>query len=194
MRDRDEVDRLIDSELARYAEARPGLEQRILAQVDAESSAPSLSFHAWQRWALATAITIALVLVLSIPHFMHRETSTTTAHITTAEHAPAARSQAVLPESKLEIRQLPKIANTSRDVARAFRSNRIPEKTTRPKLDIFPAPQPLSPEEQALVAIATAPSSSARENLVASQHQLDTPLQISAIAIPPITAPDEGRK
>jgi len=35
MRDRDEVDRLIDSELARYAEARPGLEQRILAQVDA---------------------------------------------------------------------------------------------------------------------------------------------------------------
>jgi hypothetical protein len=194
MPDRDELDRLIDCELARYAEPRPGLEQRLLARIDAHSSAPSLVFHAWQRWALATAITIALVLVLSIPHFMHRETSTTTAHGTTAEHAPAARSQAVPPESKLEIRPLPKIANTTHHVARAPRSNRPSENTTRPRLDIFPAPQPLSPQEQALVAIATAPSDSARENLLASQRQLDAPLQISAIEIPPITAPDEGRK
>lgn len=194
MPERDDLDRLIDSELAHYAEPRPGLEQRILARVDAASSTRSSLSHAWRQWALVGAIAIALVLSFSIPRFMHRETSTPTAHLAIPERAPAAEAKAVAPEPNAQFRPSPEAANTAHHVARAPRSNRIPEKTRHPRLDIFPAPQPLSPQEQTLVAIATAQSASARESLMASQQRLDAPLQISAIEIPPITAPDEGGK
>jgi hypothetical protein len=194
MSERDELDRLIDSELGRYAEPRGGLEQRILASVEAASPVRLAFFRAWRRWVIAAAITAAVVLSIAIPRLMYQETSTTTAHVAIPEHAPAARAKVITPEPEVQLHPVPKVANTTPHVARASRSNRIAETTTRPKLDRFPAPQPLSPQEQALVAIATAPSASARETLIASQHQLDAPLHISAIDIPPITAPDEGRK
>jgi hypothetical protein len=194
MPERDELDRLIDSELARYAEPRTGLEQRVLASVDAASSARSPFFRAWQRWALAAAIAAAVVLSIAIPDFIYRKTSTTTAHVAIPEHAPAARAKEITSESEVQFRPVPKVANTTHHIARASKPNHIAEKTTRPRLDIFPAPHPLSPEEQALVAIATARSDSARESLMASQRAMNAPLQISAIEIPPITMPNEGNK
>jgi hypothetical protein len=81
---------------------------------------------------------------------------------------------------------------TTRILHRTFA--KVADSAARPKQDVFPLPQPLSPEEQALIAMATAPASSARENLIASQRQLDAPLEIPTINIAPITKPDPGAK
>src|SRR3954471_18739898 len=140
MPERDELDRLIDSELARYAEPRVGLEQRIIAGIDAGSSAQSPFFHSWQPWAFAAAVAIALVLFVSIPRLIHRTTSPNTAHVTIPDHA-AARAKAVAPGTTIQLLPFPDIANTTHHVAHASSSNGGAEKTTHPRLEIFPTPQ-----------------------------------------------------
>ena len=59
-----------------------------------------------------------------------------------------------------------------------------------PKLDVFPAPQPLTPGEEELVAyIAHAPESEL-QSLIDAQKQIDAPLSIAAIEIHPLRPPE----
>jgi hypothetical protein len=60
-----------------------------------------------------------------------------------------------------------------------------------PKLDVFPTPQPLTPEEQALVAFAVRAPESERKSFIEAQRQAEAPLRIAAIEIPPIDSPDK---
>jgi hypothetical protein len=60
-----------------------------------------------------------------------------------------------------------------------------------PKLDVFPTPQPLTPEEHTLVAIAAQAPAPLRKALVEAQLQPGEPLRIAAISIPPIKPPDQ---
>ena len=63
-----------------------------------------------------------------------------------------------------------------------------------PKLDVFPAPAPLTPEERSLAAVADAGPPPQRDALIESQKNLDTPLNIAALNIPPLAAPGEGNQ
>lgn len=194
MPDRDELDRLIDSELARYGEPRFGLEQRILARVRQEKTPKLGVFGHWQSWVLGGAVTaMALLCLVQVQRTTHRETNLNIARSTNPNHALVS-PKTKIPETHIPIPQLQPTAKPTRPVARRSKSIQAPETVQRPKLDVFPAPQPLTDQEQALAAIATAKSDSARENLIASQRELDTPLQISSLAIPPITTPHEGNK
>jgi hypothetical protein len=65
--------------------------------------------------------------------------------------------------------------------------------TTFPKLDVFPTPQALTPEERALAVVATQTPAPVRNALLAAQTQDDAPVRIAAIHIPPIEPPDEGQ-
>jgi hypothetical protein len=63
-----------------------------------------------------------------------------------------------------------------------------------PKLDVFPTPRPLSPEEQAMVRfVATTPPSEIQAMQKAQQQQ-DEPLHIAAIVIQPLKPLDETEK
>jgi hypothetical protein len=62
----------------------------------------------------------------------------------------------------------------------------------KPKLDVFPAPQPVSEQEKALLAFAQQ-SAEARQEAFEVPRNDDAPLQISAIQIQPIPQPDEGK-
>lgn len=196
MPERDDLDRLIDSELARYAEPRPGLEQRVLSRVETEEANRSnwfLVLHGSKSWALAGAIAaIVLSLALQTDWIPHRESSTT-ARATTPDHAPVVSPESETPEAHRDIQHVTQIAKNTHDALSKSKNIAAPERMRHPKLDVFPALQPLSPEEQALVAIATGPSKDARDNLIASQRQLDAPLQISSIDIAPLSQPNEGK-
>jgi hypothetical protein len=48
-----------------------------------------------------------------------------------------------------------------------------------PKLDVFPSPRPLSPEEQALVAFALRAPSEAKKAVVEDQQHWDDPIIVA---------------
>lgn len=62
-----------------------------------------------------------------------------------------------------------------------------------PKRDVFPSPQPLTAEEQVLVAAARSGSKAEREALLAAQTPSDKPLDVAALSIPPLSGSDEGK-
>jgi hypothetical protein len=66
----------------------------------------------------------------------------------------------------------------------------------RPKLGVFPAPAPLSAEEQALARVVAQSSEEQRESFLRQQQQTGEPIRISSISIPPISIspPDEGKE
>ena len=191
MPERDELDLLIDSELARYGEPRPGLEQRILATVDAESVGRAWIFRGWRVWVWTSGAAVAAVLLAGIPQLRHSEVPVTTARATTPDREPVAAPMNTSPE--IPVRHLARAMKGVPGTTRAKAPRKDTEYSQRPKLEVFPAPQPLSAEERALLALATAPSDSGRESLMASQRQSTAPLQISAIQILPITMPEEGK-
>ena len=196
MPERDELDHLIDSELARYAEPRPGLEQRILARVDAEAIRHPGTISRWRAWVIVGAVVAsAILLLVTVPQLVHRQPAMNSATSTSPNH-PHPPSSSENPSSKIQvpIRPLPQTAKRTQNAVGSDGTTKQEEKPPVPKLGVFPAPQPLSDQEQALVALATAPSDAARENLIASQHAMNAPLEISAIEIPPITMPVEGNK
>ncbi|MGA2251861.1 hypothetical protein [Terracidiphilus sp.] len=61
-----------------------------------------------------------------------------------------------------------------------------------PKLDVFPTPQPLSPEERTFVRYVANMSESDRKALAATQDQPITPLAIAAIQIQPLAPLDKS--
>jgi hypothetical protein len=61
-----------------------------------------------------------------------------------------------------------------------------------PKREVFPTPQPLSPEEQAFVEFAARAPETERQLFIEAQKRDDAPLSIAAIEIQPLDPPDHG--
>jgi hypothetical protein len=59
-----------------------------------------------------------------------------------------------------------------------------------PKLDVFPTPQPLTPEEQVLAVFAAKAPLTERQALLDAQKQADAPLSIAALQIQPLDPPN----
>jgi len=138
------LDDPIDAALAKYAavEPRPGLEERILANLKAQDR--SSSGMAWWHWAgvVAAAIVLATLLVWRLEKPQRR----------IVQQTPNSR-QEMQPKVAVNTPQ----AKSDRPIKRA--SSRPPRRhaaaalvvaTSEPKLDRFPSPQPLSEEELAL--------------------------------------------
>ncbi|MGH9590802.1 MAG: hypothetical protein ACRD25_10415 [Terracidiphilus sp.] len=205
---RDELDRLLDSALATYAHPGPdsgadlGLEQRILTRIAAERhGAPRRRWLAW-----AVALPAAAILLLFAGLSIARQTYTPRpasqqGHISSQRlhrrNQLAAEKRgnglyqgttSVVPKkhSKEQWSLAPDAAPHSRRAARAAPAEPLP------KLDVFPTPQPLSPEEQALVNFAAYATKSERESLVTALPQANAPLHIAAIQIKPLQPPAAG--
>jgi hypothetical protein len=76
--------------------------------------------------------------------------------------------------------------------ARAWHIAPVPQ-TALPKLDVFPAPQPLTPQEQALVVFVAQAPETGRKAFAEAQQKIGTPISIAAIHIPPLESPDKGQ-
>ena len=139
------LDDQLDDALAKYAavEPRPGLEERILANL--KSQQRSSASVAWWRWsgALAAALLIAISVLWFAQHNRQKVVRRPTTSPEEALPQPIAQSTPPHPTRRVnsvKVRQAGKRSFTQPTLA-----------TAEPKLDRFPSPQPLSEEERALV-------------------------------------------
>jgi hypothetical protein len=217
---RGELDRLLDSALATYADPGPnsGLERRILNRLAVEATpAPR---PRWLPWAIALPAAVALLLfiLLSGTRPFHAPSSAPPqAHSSSPPSPNSSRHAAENPGKDLYESSNRHAAEEPGKVLYQGTTSVVPKKQSRergalapaatprpkravlaansaplPKLDVFPTPQPLSPEEQALVNFAARASKSEREALIAAQQQDDAPLRIAAIEIQPLEPPASG--
>jgi len=185
MPDDRELENLLNSALSSYAEPDAHLETRVLARIAEHRS--TRANHRRLAWAFAlpiAACTILLTLFV-LPH-RHQQPAQQ-AHNTVASPQPQSIQQRETTPVPSNPPQQPK----PRLVAAHTQQRTAPKAAPLPKLDIFPTPRPLSPEEQALVRfVATAPASE-RNAALAAQQQSNEPLHIAEIVIQPIASTDK---
>jgi hypothetical protein len=194
MREKDDLDLLIDSALATYADPGPdsGLEDRVLVTLAAVRTDTVRERRRWRMrwlpWAVAIPIAAGLLFLWLSP----RRDKPLPASV--PQEARSAPPKAIAPH-----------ANSSREVRPAIPRRHVirsaqpasPVQTAQaallPKLDVFPTPQPLTAEERALVEVVTQTPLPAREALVEAQSQDTVPIRIAEIRIPPLEPPDQGQ-
>ena len=141
---RDEFDRLLDSALGKYAavEPRAGLEERVLANLRAESN--QRSSQAWWGWALAAALAVIAIAVGL------EWRSSRAAHPVIASHPPITTQTPFDLGRGATTQASAEIAGSKHAPTRRSRAVRTPQAAVLPKLDRFPSPEPLSAQELAL--------------------------------------------
>lgn len=176
-RDSQFVDELLDAGLAQYrgVEPRPGLENRILAQLHAEQKASPWLAWAWRMGAGLLAAGIILALVLQArrqrPHVPVSVTeSSRPAPAVASEHGRDARATARQSSGPRHNTGSADLALGSADLAHPLvgpngppgRAGRASFETASgrraarpyrgPRRDVFPSPAPLSEEEKLLLS------------------------------------------
>ncbi len=191
MAERDQLDRLLDAALSTYADPDPNLSPRILAQMSAASSARTRR----ERWfwaaglALAGAAAVLLIALSSWrapapksipqPQIQHQT-------LATAPPPPEVPTHTASPHSEYSTIAL-------RQHAIAHHSPATPTPPA-PKQETFLAPRPLTAEEETLARFVAQSSAEQREDLLARQQRSADLIHISAISIPPISSPAEGKE
>lgn len=205
------LDARIDAALRSYLEVPQFSDPRVvLARVQAlaEQDPPR---RRWRMWAWAVPVSaVALIAVAAMVWLAQRPT---TPQIAFVPKAPGVASVAA-PDSQPGAR---KNAGPSTPVARAisvqddraldasaklrrgaWRRNEVRDQNDvavaerrLPKLNVFPAPRPLSAEERALVVFTTQAPPDLRKQMVDAQKHLGDPIQIAAIEIHPLTEDEE---
>lgn len=183
---RNKLDRLLDSALADYADPGPdsGLESRILSGIPTETHATPR--HRRLAWAIALPAAAILLLFIRISHPWTHRTSTMPQQANVSHRSTPFIATVNHPRPQVaQTRNSDALLQKDRPRHKALAARPVP----LPKLDLFPTPQPLTPQERALVDFASHASNSERESLIAAQQQANAPLQISAIQIKPLPPP-----
>ncbi len=177
MAERDDLDRMLDAALSTYADPGPDLEARILARLACLNPSRTILPRHSLPWLIAVpALACALVVFLIWSGPSHPSTNrvaapsivTSSLGDRTAAAPPRQRSQ------RSRSRALPRM-----------RGRVVLASVDRPKLDVFPTPQPLTVEEKGIIRIVTQTPTALRQALVASQRESGAPIHISEIQIPP---------
>jgi hypothetical protein len=187
MCDDNNLDRLIDAALSTYADPGPasGLEarlrSRLMTQIEAERETGTRRWRwLWAGGALAAAVCTVLLIApwrSSHPH----AAPPTTARIERPDAVVSARKN-VSPPGK------------PASVLRRNASLPTAAHSAPPKLEVFPMPAPLTGEERALAELAAQNSGVQIQNLLPVEQPADAPIDIAAIAIPPIKPPSAGKE
>jgi hypothetical protein len=142
----DALDRVLDAALAKYASAkpRPGLEDRIFANVRANTVLTA--HYAWWHWGLAAALAATLLAVaISLrspkphPSDAHRTAPVQPSPLTIEARKLNPDAGLIQPQNLIHIAK-----NSAMPIRR---KPRVPK---NPKLDQFPSPHPLSEQEKML--------------------------------------------
>jgi hypothetical protein len=166
--DRDQLDSMLDDALAGYSGAEPlaGLEDRTLHRVRAMEATRRRPL----RWAFAF-VAAALVLVAIVMRPTRNAPKPT--DVARAEVPAPARPAARVEEPR---------------VARKHRSGRSAARASAPlpKLEQFPAPAPLTAEEQSLRSFVERDPVAAQQLFAQLRKQINEPIQIQPIQIAPL--------
>lgn len=178
MAERDDLDRLLDAALATYAQPDSGLEERILSRVAFMPRPHASVLRRSLAWLIAgAAVACTFILFLTWSRTLKTPTDRVPAPTIVAS---SQRDRAVAAHST---------AGEKRAARRALgrrRTDNALAAVDRPKLDVFPTPQPPIGEEKDLARVMAQAPQALREALVAAQAQTDAPLHISEIQIPPL--------
>lgn len=197
MHDHDELDRLVDLALTTYADPGPdsGLEQRVLLRIAGENRlVPALShlgwFRTWRSLAIAAPLAAcAILLIFAVSRFFHPSPQPPT--VTRQIIAPAQSthgSTSALTAHSTDLHEQNPVHHRPKSLLAMHRALQA----SLPKLDQFPAPQPLTQEEKALIALATQYPNRAGSLFADHPPQEPEPLTIVAIKIAPIETPSPG--
>lgn len=197
--ERGERDDLLDRALASYSqEPLAGIEYRVLARVRAEAVRPVAR---WWIWAGPAAVCGCLLLAFAVTGYRAPIPAPIPAPIAgvaqVAKLQPGVTSRMLTTRASDMIAVLP-ITNTRRK--QAMRQHSSAALATAgaelPKLDVFPSPAPLTPQDETLASFAAAHPQQAREAL-ATPGDLKPPaaleikpIQIAAIEIKPLVNPE----
>jgi hypothetical protein len=193
MREKDDLDLLIDSALATYADpgADAGLEGRVLAAlspVRKEAPRRALIRSRWLPWAVALPIAAGLLFLwLSTQRQKPLPVSE-------PQQARESVPNAIAP--RVDSRSTSPIKEQHRHTVR-IKPQPSPAQTAQaaplPKLDVFPTPQPMTPEERALTAVVTQTPVPARPAVLDAESLDHQPVHIAEIQIPPLQPPTQGQ-
>ena len=178
MAERDDLDRLLDAALSAYADPEPNLAPRIFAHVSAASSARTRRTR-W-FWTAGLALASAAILLLVLAPW----------RAPVPQPAPLPQTEARTTPPELPTHAAPPLAQHRVLVSRPHAASIPPA----PQQDTFLAPRPLSTEEETLARLVAESSTDQREDLLARQQRTAEPIHISAISIPPISSPSEGKE
>jgi hypothetical protein len=184
-----QLDLLLRSALATYAEpaSDSDLVNRILVRVSAESGpAPA---RRWLPWAIALPVAAGLLALAFLfgsgqMHMPARDQNQ--AHISSRLPNATAQAHPSATLNSSEVRRAKSLVARPRPVLAAAKP------APMPKLDVFPTPQPPTPEERALADVATQTPKPELQALVEAQSQAGAPLSIDPIQIQPLNPPDHG--
>jgi hypothetical protein len=175
----DEIDERIDAALKSYAEPPEMPEPRVVLARLLKRARPDKTSR-WRRWvwlipASGCAVTLlaAVVWVLYVPRLPE---------IAWTPQAPGVVSLPVAPAAEPAQHRPPR--------ASAPRMQYAAE--TLPKLETFPAPAPVSPEEQKLVDFAQRGPSAAKQQMMEARQHVDDPLEIAELKIQPLDESDNS--
>lgn len=137
------AEKWLDTALKQYgdAEPRPGLENRVLANLHAEHARLAL----WPRWwrPVAAAVTI---IVLTGGAVLLKQKPDVAGTTISNQVAIVSRNQ----ESALPVASASRLHSASRQPRRSRIENHIAQSSSEPRLEQFPAPTPLSEQEEML--------------------------------------------
>jgi hypothetical protein len=142
----DELDRILDASLAKYAaiEPRTGLEERVLATLRAERA--RLPDRAWWRWSVLAAVAM---MVIGVAILAWR--SGGPSHPVVADHPSSITEGQAEPRAQIVLSPTPvqkaKVRRSHAPVVSRSQPN-----LRLPKLEQFPSPQLLSEQEKLLLA------------------------------------------
>lgn len=141
-----ELDRLLDAALAKYAagEPRSGLEERVLANL--RSTMP-LANPTWWRWSIAAAAAAMLLIVITMAW-----RSRTPSHPAVAKRPAQTEHRNAGTEMHVARHDPTTIPPRSRRAPKTHVLGPAPVVAGAPKLDQFPSPHPLSEQEQILAS------------------------------------------
>ncbi len=202
MRNHDELDLLIDAALATYADPGPGSElaRRVLDRMAEEPAhAPR---RRWLPWVFALPAAACLLLVFFV-HPRQRIVEPQSGHADQVAHLQKpgvliSRTAPHLAPPRVMAQRAITAAFNPPSAALAGNSKALP------KLDVFPTPEPLSPQERALAVLAARTPQPELRALAQSQQQdvpltvsaiplmQEVPLTIASIHVMPLESPDKG--
>jgi hypothetical protein len=181
-----ELDRLIDAALDTYAAPSPdaNLAGKVLARLAEEhASRPRLRWFLW----VGGAVPAVICLLLAVYSGLGIAKRVGPPPIPRAQvHELARNSVPPLPRATSRIVAMPQAAHP------APRKERLAAATAPhplPKLDIFPTPTPLTPQERALAEYVARMPQAARRALAQSEQE-ETPLTVASIRVMPIELSD----
>ncbi len=146
MQHADDLDRVLDAALAKYAavDPRTGLEERVLAHLRTEALQPPRRM--WLQWSLAAGVAVVVLVAVLVWRSSRVPHPVIANHPAITIQRPSIKDGNSAPHATGEVAVV-KHASTRKPAVRLVIAATA---IAHPKLEQFPSPQPLSQEEIAL--------------------------------------------